>query len=114
MEKVFYTVGIFFFIFVCGMLVAFSQELYKIFRSLKQNVNSDTASYALQGKGDVNSEIRNIIRYFGSIEGIAVSYGGTEAKAIMRECDAAREEAYRVLDKIMLDYDVIEIIEKNN
>lgn len=65
-------------------------------------------------KEEVNSEIRNIIKYFDSVEEIAVSYGGTEAKTIMRECDAARAEAYRILDKIMLDYDIIETTEKNN
>ena len=111
MEEVFYTVGIFFFISACAVLVVFSQELEKIFRPFKQKVNDDTERYVLQDKEEVNSEIRNIIRYFDSVEEIAVSYGGTEAKMIMGECAAARAEAYRVLDKIMLDYD---IIGKNN
>lgn len=51
---------------------------------------------------EVNVKIRSIIQYFDGIESLAVSdYDGNLCLDIMKECDAGRIAAYKVLGEIM-------------
>ena len=49
---------------------------------------------------EVNTRVRDIVKYFDSIEEIAVSYSWESTEYIMQECDSARENAFKHLKEM--------------